>query len=358
MERDDAKDMPLSVAFIRVFSVLMVLIGVAEFIISGMLMDASSLDNIGGIYFAVTAVCAGFWGLCMVEGVRQFNMLTLLLFINCICAVVGVVYAGIAIYVVDRIEACSEFDPSGNRSPRCTDQEVGTYSNFTCSGNEEYFLDAAKCGTRFIYGGADTKNDCGCVYVDGGTHCKEFSGYTNCEDMQEILPPLSMGSYVLGYMCLSLSVFLMVCSCTASCTHTKKRGLMSISAEELRQGPGDGRGRPGGVTGMLRGFQVRPAPASGAPNPAPARTAQMVRVTPSATPALATAVVSTGGSGRGHHAGSATPLLSPTPPHGSPKVDATRSPAQATRKKHHHHHHGDSDNEGSGKKAASARPQP
>jgi hypothetical protein len=352
MERDEAKDMPLSVAFIRVFSVLMVLIGVAEFIISGMLMDASSSDNIGGIYFAVTAVCAGFWGLCMIEGVRQFNMLTLLLFINCICAVVGVVYAGIAIYVVDRIEACSEFDPDGTRSPRCTDQIHGTYSNFTCSGNKDYFVEAAQCGTRYIYNGANTKNDCGCVYVDGGTHCKEFSGYANCDDMQEILPPLSMGSYVLGYMCLSLSVFLMVCSCTASCFHTKKRGLMSISAEELRQGPGDGRGRPGGVTGMLRGFQVRPAP--NAPNPAPARTAQMVRVTPSAAPTTA-AVASTGGSGRQNHkqehvTGSSTPLLSPTP-QGSPKVDATRSPAQTSRKKHHHHH-GDSDNEGSGKKAS------
>ncbi len=125
---------------------------------------------------------------------------------------------------------------------------------------------------------------------------------------------------------------------------------MSISAEELRQGPGEGRGRPGGVAGMLRGFRVRPSPTVGAPHPSPVRTAQMVRVTPSPTPALATAVVSTGGSGRGHHnnAGSAAPLLSPTPPHGSPKVDATRSPAQATRKKHHHHHHhhhGDSDHE-------------
>lgn len=265
MEHDHAKDMPLSVAFIRVFSVLMVLIGAAEFIISCLLIDVSSSHNIGGIYFAVTALCCGFWGICMVEGVRQFNMLSLFLVMNVICAIVGVLYAGIALYVVDRIEACAEFDPSGNEMPRCTDQVNGSYSNFTCSGNEEYYLDAAKCGTKLIYSGSSTSKDCGCVYIDGSTHCKEFAGYDNCSEMQDILPPLSMGSYVLGYMCLSLSVFLLICSCTAACFHSKRRGLMSLSTVELRRGPDEvGESQQQSTAGrILRGFRVSPGTGGG-----------------------------------------------------------------------------------------------
>lgn len=181
---DSSKDMPLSVAFIRVFSILMFLIGVAEFIVSGILMDASGGEDIGGIYFAVTAVCSGFWGLYMVEGIQQFNLLTLFLFINFICSIVGVVYAGIAIYVVDRIKACAEFDPDGSQQPRCSDDTVSSYGNFTCSGNEDFYIKAAQCATRYVNAGTVSSNNCGCAYVDGGTHCKEFGGFDNCSEMQ------------------------------------------------------------------------------------------------------------------------------------------------------------------------------
>ena len=311
MENDNGKEMPLSVAFIRVFSVLMVLIGAAEFIISCILIDASNSNNFGGIYFAVTALCSGFWGLFMIEGVRQFNMLSLFLFINVICAIVGVLYAGIALYVVDRIEACSEFDPSGNEMPRCTDQINGSYSNFTCSGNEAYFLDAAKCGTRFINSGSSTSKDCGCVYVDSSTHCKEFVGYDNCSDMQDILPPLSMGSYVLGYMCLSLSVFLLVCSCTAACYHSKRRGLMSLSTVELRRGPGELEGnqqQSGGISRGLRGNNGKGITGLGLGSPPKPRSikARVQQVSPSTTTAAAAVVTVPSQETRG-----ATDTLSP-----------------------------------------------
>lgn len=240
---DSAKDMPLSVAFIRVFSVLMLLIGIAEFIVSGILMDKSSGEDIGGIYFAVTAVCSGFWGLYMVEGIQQFNLLTLFLFINFICSIVAVVYAGIAIYVVDRIKACAEFDPDGSQQPRCSDEAVSSFGNFTCSGNSDYFTEAAQCATRYVLKGTKSNENCGCTYIDGGTHCKEFGGFNDCEEMQNVLPSLAMGTYVLGYMCLSLSFVLIVCSCTASCFHKKKRGLFGLTAEELQQGGQSSNGR-------------------------------------------------------------------------------------------------------------------
>jgi hypothetical protein len=309
MDGDEAKEMPLSVALIRVLSVLMILIGFAQFIISGILLGESSGQNVGGIYFAVTAVCAGFWGICMVEGVRQFNMLSLFLFMNLVCAIVAVVYAGIDSYVVKRIEACAVFDPDGGETPRCSEQEPSTYSNFTCSGNDDYYIDAAKCGTRFV-AKAGSNNDCACVYLDGGTHCKEFAGYDSCAKMQEVLPQLSLGTYALGYACLSLSIFLMICSCVAACFHSKRRGLMSVSAEELRQT--DRRGQLGGGLRVLRGFRVGPVAAVPAAEPAN-RTVQMVRV--QASPVAAE-------EGR-------APAESPS------KADATRSPAQTGRKKQH-----------------------
>lgn len=269
--------MPLSVAFIRVFSVVMALIGVAELIISCIVLGASTGHNVGGIYFAATALFAGFWGLCMVEGVRQFNMLSLFLFMNIVCAIVGVVYAGIDSYVVDKIQACSEFDPAGHQMPRCSPEE-GSYSNFTCSGNTNYYTEAAKCGTRFVHESGSSGKDCGCVYLDGGTHCKEFTGYENCDKMQELLPALSLGSYALGYACLSLSVFLLICSCTASCFHSQRRGLMSVTAEELRECDPGRQQQRGGILKGFRALRVRPA-ANGHEAPQPiSRTVQMVRV--------------------------------------------------------------------------------
>ena len=255
-------EMPLSVAFIRVFSVLMLLLGTAEFIISGIQMDASSSLDIGGIYFAVTSFCSGMWGLCMVEGVQQFNMLTLFLFSNIVCSLVAVIISSITQDVVDRIEACAEFDASGQREPRCTDQETGSYSNFTCMGNEAYYLDAAKCAARFIDSGASTAHDCSCVYVEGGTHCREFAGYSDCSDVQDMLPALSLGTYVLAYMCMGLSVFLLFCSCYAACTHTKRRGLMSVTAHELGAAPQvrwvEGWGSGQHTLRAMRSFRVQP----------------------------------------------------------------------------------------------------
>lgn len=247
---DPAKEMPLAVAFIRVFSVLMFLIGVAEFIISGVQLDASNQEDIGGIYFAVTAVCSGVWGLVMVEGIQQFNVLSLLLFLNLIAAIIGVVYASIPIFIIERIKACAVFDPAGQDEPRCQ-ATPSTYDNFTCTGNADYFIDAAQCGTKYQEDSTSVKNSCGCVYVDGGTHCKEFAGYEDCDEMQDTVAALSMGTYILGYMCLSLSFLLLVSSVSATCTYKKRRGVMGLTDEELRRGEYHNSNQGGGIGGFF-----------------------------------------------------------------------------------------------------------
>ncbi len=238
---DPEKEMPLAVAFIRVFSVLMCLLGVAEFIVSGILLDESNEEDIGGIYFAVTAVCSGAWGLFMIEGVQQFNVLTALLFLNLIAAIVGVVYASSPIYVLERVKACAALDLSGFEQPRC--ESGGSYGNYTCTGTASYFTEAAKCAAKYEADGKNVANSCGCVYLDGENHCWEFAGFDDCEAMQDTVASLSLGTYVLGYMCLSLSILLLISSVTASCMHKQRRGVRGLTNDELRRGDHAARAR-------------------------------------------------------------------------------------------------------------------
>lgn len=265
-QTDPAKEMPLSVAFIRVFSVVLILIGIAEFIVSGIQMEASNNEDIGGIYFAATAVCGGSWGLFMIEGVQQFNVLSLLLFANLVASIVGVVYASVPIYIIKRIKACAAYDLSGSNEPRCEDG-FGSYSNFTCSGNSDFFIEAAQCSTTYQNDGKNVKDSCGCVYTDGGTHCKEFAGYSDCDEMQDSVAALSMGTYVLGYMCLSLSFLLLVSSCTASCMHKKRRGVFGSSeGEPHRANRGQGQAQGQGFfssSSPSRGQRVSPGTGPG-----------------------------------------------------------------------------------------------
>jgi hypothetical protein len=235
---DKALDMPLSVALIRLFSILMIFIGVAEFIVSGMLLDESRGENIGGIYYAATALVSGLWGLFMNEGQIQFNMLSLFLFSNLICSIVSIVYAGTALYIVQRISACAEFDPEELSQPRCEEKgqsgSISSFANFTCSGEEQFFVKAAQCATRYINNGVDPDYNCACTYRDGGQHCRNFPGYESCSRMEEILPTLSQGTYVLGYSSIALTFILLFCSCISSCTHVKKRGIFNLTAEEMQ----------------------------------------------------------------------------------------------------------------------------
>eukprot|EP00286_Rhodomonas_abbreviata_P009013 CAMPEP_0181316434 /NCGR_PEP_ID=MMETSP1101-20121128/15891_1 /TAXON_ID=46948 /ORGANISM="Rhodomonas abbreviata, Strain Caron Lab Isolate" /LENGTH=374 /DNA_ID=CAMNT_0023423677 /DNA_START=372 /DNA_END=1496 /DNA_ORIENTATION=+ len=310
-EGEDA--MPLSVALVRVLSLVMLLLGLCQSTLSLLaILDTGGADYLG-VYFAATSVLSGLWGILLSESHAQFNLLGTLLLVNLVSCLVGVVYASIHLYVLGRVQACAQLDvneallllfsntsassfttstpisaisASSSQYPlaaaafdasRCVslllaNSTNGSFSsavavagafaaNFSCTGQESFFHDAAECENDFLLTGTSSassgdNNHCGCVYTDGDRrHCKEFPGYASCSVMLDNLPAQAMGTYVLGYMGLSLSCVLLVCACTASCHHFNKHRFFGLSLAELRSGSGSGSGS--GSSGNVNGRAVQ-----------------------------------------------------------------------------------------------------
>mmetsp|Transcript_32833 Transcript_32833/g.55371 ORF Transcript_32833/g.55371 Transcript_32833/m.55371 type:complete len:282 (+) Transcript_32833:267-1112(+) len=248
---DDSDEMPLAVALVRVLSVAILLLGLSQSVMSGIVLYTSGGENILGIYFAATSTICGMWGIYLAEGHAQFNLLVLFLIINLVCAIVGIVYASISIYVLNRVEACADFDPLGSTLPRCQAtainattgavySNVTSFGNFTCTGEADYFVLAAQCETRYIVeeGASEGGDRCGCVYRDNGSHCKEFPGYGSCDTMLDTLPDIAYGTYILGYFCFGLTFILLIAACTASCQHVNKRSFFAGMTSPVGGAPG------------------------------------------------------------------------------------------------------------------------
>lgn len=170
-----------------------VIIGIAEFISSTLLLVDSNRYFLGGIYLSGLSVVFGCCGFLLEQDTYWMSLISIVL----ICAIIASVLQGIDFGTLNQLQACAVYDPS-HSSTSCS----STASYYDCSGDENYYAQAKTCAVSY-HGGSDS-NACNCFTKS--SDCISFPGINTCDSLLTEIPQTLLASLLFSIFLATISL--------------------------------------------------------------------------------------------------------------------------------------------------------